>query len=123
MSTGQDQRERDWLMQQRHLFDAEHCEAWRDLRQMIAPKISFEELRSLAIICHENLDIELSRDVKRRKEMLIKWFDDHWVVVKSFLQTRVSIRSVTGKELNTSFVPRSCLSISGNTQEKTGVNN
>jgi hypothetical protein len=119
MSRVQDQRERDLRVKQCPLFDAENCETWRDIKQIIARKIPFEELRALAIICHENLGIELSRDLKRRQGILIAWFDDHWVFVTPFRQARVIIGGMIGKELNRSFVSHFCSLITGATQGKT----
>jgi hypothetical protein len=39
------------------------------------------ELLSIAQVLGWMLDIRVDREAKRRKEVLVKWFDEHWSAI------------------------------------------
>ena len=65
--------------------------AWKFLGQTFGTRISKEELVSLGQVVAHELDIELVREYKRRKDTMIKWFDEHLDEVREFMEHRVRI--------------------------------
>ena len=80
-------------------FDPTNCEAWAKLTSRFGPKISQEELLSLAEVVSHQLNIELYREYKRRKNMLIKWFDEHCDQVWPYIEKHIIITDINGNPI------------------------
>lgn len=80
-------------------FEPKSSQAWQKLTERFGPKISHDEILSLAIILSENMKISLSREYKRRKIMLIKWFDENFENVWPFIEKNVVIKDSQGNEI------------------------
>ena len=66
-------------------FDINKSVAWKTLTQTFGDKLTHEELTSIAELIANTIKIKLDRDAKRRKIVLIKWFEEHWDAVKCYL--------------------------------------
>jgi hypothetical protein len=64
------QRTRGWTWQRSH--------AWAQLTLAYGPKVTQEELVSLAELISRQLRIRLDRDARRRKSVMIMWFEENW---------------------------------------------
>jgi hypothetical protein len=51
--------------------------AWLRLKRHYEPKLIHEELVSIGSFLAERLDIRLDRDARRRKIVMIKWFEEN----------------------------------------------
>lgn len=81
-------------------FEPTNCDAWIKLTGRFGPKISQEELLSLAEVVSHQLGIELFREYKRRKNMLIKWFDEHVDEVWPYIEKHIIITDVNGNRID-----------------------
>ena len=92
------QAEYEWnfINQKRQGFDVQKCRAWAKLTERFGPRISQEELLSLALVVSNELGMDLSREYKRRKELLIKWFDERLDRVWGFVENRLVISDRQG---------------------------
>jgi hypothetical protein len=100
------QAEYEWnfIEKKRQNFDHMNCQAWRRLTARFGPKISQEELLSLAMAVAYELKLDLSREYKRRKELLVKWFDENLAVVWPFIEQKVVISDWKGDRVDTGRV-------------------
>lgn len=71
-------REQDRIRDRLQEFDYKNSRAWKELEQLKWTERSQKELVSIAQVFAKHCNIDLDRESKRRKEVLIKWFDDHW---------------------------------------------
>jgi hypothetical protein len=96
------QKEYEWafMAEKRARFDAAKCPAWARLTAKFGPKISQEELLSLAQVISHELRLGLSREYKRRKELLVKWYDENLDVIWPFIETRVVISDREGRQID-----------------------
>jgi len=76
------------------------CEAWRRLTIRFGMTISHMELLSLAKVVAHYTNIELVREAKRRKELLIKWFDDNLERVWPFIEEKIRIEDLDDRNAN-----------------------
>jgi hypothetical protein len=83
--------EKGWLAREMAGFDPNLSPAWRFLTEQHGDRIRKEEIVSLGQVCSARLDIPLVREYKRRKETMLKWFDNHWDIIHPFLVTKVEI--------------------------------
>lgn len=74
--------------------------AWARLTKKFGPKISTEELLSLAQVLAKELNLELTREFKRRKVMLIYWFDQQNEDFWKFLEQNVAVLDKEGNIIN-----------------------
>ena len=58
---------------------------WREITQRFGASIKQPELLSIATVLAQNANVKLDRDAKRRKSVLIKWFEENWVAIHPFL--------------------------------------
>lgn len=72
-------------------FNPSECDAWKLLTARFGQKISQEELLSLAIVISRHLHINLFREYKRRKSMLIKWYNDNIMKIWPFIVNQIVI--------------------------------
>ena len=56
----------------------ENSEAWRQLQNIYGDRVQLRLLLDIAEKLSEQCNIPLDRDAKRRKIILIKWFEEHW---------------------------------------------
>jgi hypothetical protein len=56
----------------------EGSEVWRTLQNIFGERIQLHALLDVAIRLSQEAGITLDRDAKRRKNVLIKWFEEHW---------------------------------------------
>lgn len=66
-------------------FSPQGSPAWKGLTSLYGKSISQTFLVQLACQISLKLNIPLDRDAKRRKKVLIKWFDEHWIEVLPLL--------------------------------------
>jgi hypothetical protein len=59
--------------------------AWKEISSRLGQKITFHELLSIARVLAAHADIWLDRDARRRKSVLIKWFDENWSDLAPYL--------------------------------------
>jgi hypothetical protein len=97
------QAEYEWnfIEKKRQNFDHMNCLAWRQLTARFGPKISQDELLSLAMVVSHELKLELSREYKRRKELLVKWFDENLAIIWPFIEQRVVVSDWKGDRVDT----------------------
>ena len=70
-------REQDRLKDRLQEFDYKKSDAWQELEKRQWADRSQKELVSIAQVIAKHCNINLDRESKRRKEVLIKWFDDN----------------------------------------------
>jgi hypothetical protein len=83
--------EKEWLEKEMEQFTATDSDAWRLLTNLYGSKISKEELLSVGQVTSIELNIELVREYKRRKETMIKWFQNHFDRIEPFLRESLTI--------------------------------
>ena len=68
-------------------FDYKNCKAWKCLREQFSTGIRHRELLSIASILTQLYGLpELNRDARRSFVVLIKWFDDRWPQIDTYLK-------------------------------------
>jgi hypothetical protein len=77
-------------------FDVNRSPAWRDIRARFGDSLNQSELLSLAEVIGKEIGVKVDREAKRRKEVLIKWFDEHYSSMKSILAS-IEIEDSEGK--------------------------
>ena len=66
-------------------FDAYDSKQWHVLTSRYG-EMNHCELLSMARVISEVLRIPIDRDANRRKEVLIKWFSEHWDRIEPILE-------------------------------------
>jgi hypothetical protein len=66
-------------------FDWERSPAWLYLCWRFGPRLSQEELISIGTLVAATLQIKLDRDARRRKVVMVKWFEEHWAEIQPLL--------------------------------------
>ena len=89
-STPQQEYEAEWLQTMRQKFKPYETRAWKWLAARFG-KIAKEEIISLGQVVAREMGVELAREYKRRKEMMIIWFEEHYDEVMPFIQSRVQV--------------------------------
>jgi hypothetical protein len=74
-------------------FDSENCPAMVLLTELFGTAINATDLVSLAETCSYYLDIYLDREAKRRKSVLLKWFDENLLQLGPFLREHVVVET------------------------------
>ena len=72
-------------------FNPYECEAWKLLTTHFGQKIRQEELLSLATVLSFHLNIQLFREDKRQKSMLIKWYNKNIMQIWPFIVNHIVI--------------------------------
>lgn len=67
-------------------FNYKSSHAWKMLTAKYGPKLAHEELMSIAELLSAQVNINLDRDAKRRKAVLVKWFEENWDSIQGYLQ-------------------------------------
>jgi hypothetical protein len=66
-------------------FNAKDTAVWNALAQKFGSNIKQPELLSIATVLSKNANVRLDRDAKRRKSVLLKWFEENWNAVSPYL--------------------------------------
>ena len=66
-------------------FNPKDNNVWREITQRFGASIKHPELLSIATVLAQNANVKLDRDAKRRKSVLIKWFEENWAAISPFL--------------------------------------
>ena len=87
----QNQKDR-FLTHQRLLgFDSTHCQARVVLHEIFGDSLTGAKMLTLAEICCFKLNLYLDREARRRKCVLLKWFEENLAVIKDFLTDHIVI--------------------------------
>lgn len=73
-------------------FDMRTSRAYQYLIQKFGTIPSREELTSLAMIIESELNIRLDREERRRKIVLIFWYDKNFDKIKPFIENRIIVK-------------------------------
>jgi len=74
-------------------FDATRCPAMLLLSELFGKSLNAKDLESLAETCATHLCLYLDREAKRRKSVLLKWFDENLQVLEPFLRAHVVVET------------------------------
>jgi len=66
-------------------FDSKDNRVWQEISRRFGANIKQAELTNIAQVIADSAQIKLDRDAKRRKSVLLKWFDEHWNEIHPFL--------------------------------------
>lgn len=66
-------------------FKAKDSMAWSEITRRYGSELKHGELLSIAEVVASNANVQLDRDAKRRKSVLIKWFEENWTRISPFL--------------------------------------
>lgn len=79
------EEERERVKRRMGGFDWKTSIAWQELTAQFGNKLSHDELISIAELVSVHARLKLDRDAKRRKTVLIKWFQEHWMIIYPIL--------------------------------------
>lgn len=77
--------ERERVQRRIEGFDWPKSPVWLHLCCLYGPKLKQDELVSIADIIVKKLEIKLDRDARRRKVVMIKWFEENWIRIRQIL--------------------------------------
>ncbi|KAH0792101.1 hypothetical protein GPJ56_003900 [Histomonas meleagridis] len=66
-------------------FNPRENNAWKEISRRFGASIKHPELLSIATVLANYANVRLDRDAKRRKTVLIKWFQENWATVSPYL--------------------------------------
>jgi hypothetical protein len=94
-AAGTSQNEKDRFLTALRLkdFDPNRSAAHSLLAELFGQKINGTDLVSLAETCAVCLNLYLDREAKRRKPVLMKWFDENIDAIRPFLRDHVVIEN------------------------------
>jgi hypothetical protein len=72
-------------------FDWKNSQIWFWLALKFGEKVTHEELVSIAGVIAKWTNIRLDRDAKRRKMVMMKWFEEHWATIFPLLPAIVLV--------------------------------
>ena len=75
-------------------FDPENCPAVEMLQTKFGSLPNRHQLLALAQVIKEKLGIALDREATRRKNVLIKWYDENLEVIKPFIFEHIQVIEV-----------------------------
>ena len=67
-------------------FSWKNANSWKQISKLFGDDIKQITLRNIAEDLSHKLDVHLDRDAKRRKCVLIKWFDENWNRISSLIE-------------------------------------
>jgi hypothetical protein len=67
-------------------FNPKDNRVWAFLTKQFGPSLKHDTLVQIATVLAQIAHLRLDRDATRRKSVLIKWFDENWLLVSPFLQ-------------------------------------
>ncbi|OHS96257.1 hypothetical protein TRFO_37587 [Tritrichomonas foetus] len=72
---------------QKERFEFKKCEAFKQITEVyFYPTIRQSELVSISTVLANACELRVDRDAKRRKDLLYKWFEDHWDQIEPHLK-------------------------------------
>lgn len=78
-------KEKDRIISRMQGFDPKDNEVWRRITQRFGANVKQPELLSIATVLSQTANVKLDRDAKRRKTVLIKWFQENWAAISPYL--------------------------------------
>lgn len=78
--------EREKVRQRLQGFNKKESRAWSIICQRFGPNLNQSELVSLAEVVAHHLHLKVDREAKRRKEVVLKWFEENSELVFPFLE-------------------------------------
>ena len=78
----QSEREKAHIKKRLKGFHWKESAAWHDITRFFGPGLSQEELLAIAEILASAAGLKTDREARRRKEVLIKWFDENYNVLR-----------------------------------------
>ena len=81
-------------------FDIKENHVWDEIAKRFGANIKRGELTNIAKVIADAAEIKLDRDAKRRKSVLLKWFDEHWDKIYPLLDYIVLSDSEKGDDNN-----------------------
>jgi hypothetical protein len=66
-------------------FNPKDNQIWNALAQKFGTNLKQPELLSIAAVLSKSANVRLDRDAKRRKSVLLKWFEENWNSICPFL--------------------------------------
>jgi hypothetical protein len=66
-------------------FSLKESPAWRMIIRRFGENLNQMELLSLAQVLSDRLNLKIDREAKRRKEVLIKWYDENFRAISEVL--------------------------------------
>ncbi|KAH0785637.1 hypothetical protein GPJ56_010387 [Histomonas meleagridis] len=66
-------------------FNPKESLVWKEITRRFGVNIKQPELVSIATVLANSAKIKLDRDAKRRKTVLIKWFDENYPLISPYL--------------------------------------
>jgi hypothetical protein len=80
-----DNKEKERIAERLGGFNSKDNFVWKEISNRFGNNIKQPELLSIANVLASHANLKLDRDAKRRKSVLIKWFDEHWAQVQPYL--------------------------------------
>lgn len=96
--------ERNRLNRRMTGFVSHESEAWMRLRQRFGSDVTHDELVSVAELVASRIGLQVDRDAKRRKAVLIKWFTENWRVVSQWIDFVILVDDEEEDVLNTNYI-------------------
>jgi hypothetical protein len=72
---------------------------WQAISTHFGETLTQTELLSVAKVIGSELGINIDREAKRRKEVLVKWFDEHYEHLSEILP-RITLEDDSGKRMD-----------------------
>lgn len=85
VTRNQNEIERKRVDQRLKGFSVKNSFGWKIICDFYGPNLNQAELLSLAEVLAQQLNLKVDREAKRRKEVLIKWFDENIGVIQPIL--------------------------------------
>jgi hypothetical protein len=78
-------KEKDRIAGRLSGFNVKDNPVWKEITAKFGTNIKQPELLSIADVLARHANIKLDRDAKRRKAVLIKWFNENWTQLQPWL--------------------------------------
>jgi hypothetical protein len=78
-------REKERISERLGDFNAKDSPVWQEITRRFGKNLKQPDLLSMESVLAGNANIKLDRDAKRRKAVLLKWFDENWAVIEPYL--------------------------------------
>jgi hypothetical protein len=75
-------------------WSVDRSQVWKKLQEIFGEKIQLNALLCVASQLSEQAGVILDRDAKRRKNILVKWFEEHWESLSPHLDRWVAEHQV-----------------------------
>jgi hypothetical protein len=85
VQAGEPTREKERIAVRLSGFNARENDAWKEMTRRFGSSIKHPELLTMAEALAKQAKLMLDRDAKRRKTVLIKWFEENWEAIRPHL--------------------------------------